>query len=353
MKSICWASKPECGKQKRIRQFSRDSRELKKILEILEIPPANWPLLQWPLCLCPTFGVRPAGLVRDPYARQGGVLNTRYLWRNLPYPFFPWFGREKPIKEKSHKGIWWSECPGSVPGINLGRPRDTRDVWADWCGQFQFKGQNVRGTDGTYGGTDGTFPRDRRDTHQGVSRQNSLCLLVFFFPHWSFWEPRKRLENFNSLSVLFLVRAGPLGNMQDILKKVLSWMSKKADVASPKAQQAWRSLSFVRDAENDTVSKICILEGGWGEGKIYGKLSKNVFFLGISMTVEFGNFANFIVRSFVVIWEALSFGCPRRGRTLREDVFLPLKHLLRNLSAFYKTLPSKNPSKNLVFTENP
>ena len=39
-----------------------------------------------------------------------------------------------------------------------------------------------------------------------------------------------------------------------------------------------------------------------------------------------------------------------RGRTLRKDVFQPSKHLL---GAFYKTLPSKNPSKNLVFTENP
>ena len=46
-----------------------------------------------------------------------------------------------------------------------------------------LKGQNVPGTDGTYHGTDGPCPRDRRDAHQGVSRQNSLCLLVFFFPH--------------------------------------------------------------------------------------------------------------------------------------------------------------------------
>ena len=44
-------------------------------------------------------------------------------------------------------------------------------------------------------------------------------------------------------------------------------------------------------------------------------------------------------------------GCTRRGgRTLRKDVFLPSWHLLR---AFYKTRPSKNPSKNLVFTANP
>ena len=38
------------------------------------------------------------------------------------------------------------------------------------------------------------------------------------------------------------------------------------------------------------------------------------------------------------------------GRTLRKDVFLPSKHLL---SAFYETLPSKNPSKNLVLLKTP
>ena len=38
-------------------------------------------------------------------------------------------------------------------------------------------------------------------------------------------------------------------------------------------------------------------------------------------------------------------GCTRGGRTLRKDVFLPSKHFL---SAFYKTLPFKNPSKNLL-----
>ena len=50
-----------------------------------------------------------------------------------------------------------------------------------------LKGQNVPGTDGTYHGTDGTCSRDRRNAHQGVSRQNSLCLLVFF-PHLWFRE---------------------------------------------------------------------------------------------------------------------------------------------------------------------
>ena len=46
----------------------------------------------------------------------------------------------------------------------------------------------------------------------------------------------------------------------------------------------------------------------------------------------------------------LNWGAREGGRTLRRDVFLPSKHLL---SAFYETLPSENPSKNLVFTENP
>ena len=51
--------------------------------------------------------------------------------------------------------------------------------------KYRFKGQNVRRIDGTYdgtfGGTDRTCPWDRRDPHQGVSRQNSLRSLVFFF----------------------------------------------------------------------------------------------------------------------------------------------------------------------------
>ena len=83
----------------------------------------------------------------------------------LPFCFFfgkveTDYGEQKTDKEKSHKGIWWWECPGSVPGINSGRPRHTRDVWADLCGNSHSRG--------------------RRDTNQGVSRQNSLCLLVFF-----------------------------------------------------------------------------------------------------------------------------------------------------------------------------
>ena len=38
--------------------------------------------------------------------------------------------RKKTDKEKSHKGIWRSGCPGGVPGTNSGRPRDTWDIWA-------------------------------------------------------------------------------------------------------------------------------------------------------------------------------------------------------------------------------
>ena len=71
-------------------------------------------------------------------------------------------------------GMPW-ERPGDKFGTSQGHPgRLGRFMW-----KFTFKGQNVRGTDGTDEGTDGTCPRDRWDTNQGVSRQNSLCLLVF------------------------------------------------------------------------------------------------------------------------------------------------------------------------------
>ena len=67
------------------------------------------------------------------------------------------------------------ECPEDKCGTSQGHPgRLGRFMW-----EFAFKGQNVRGTDGTDDGTDGTCPGDRRDTNQGVSRLNSLCLLVF------------------------------------------------------------------------------------------------------------------------------------------------------------------------------
>ena len=73
------------------------------------------------------------------------------------------------------------ERPGDKFGTSQGHPgRLGRFMW-----KFTFKGQNIHGTDRTYDGTDRTFPRDRRDTNQGVCCQNSLCLLVFFFPHHS------------------------------------------------------------------------------------------------------------------------------------------------------------------------
>ena len=74
-------------------------------------------------------------------------------------------------------GMPW-ERPGDKFGTSQGHPgRLGRFVW-----KFTFKGQNVRGTDRTDVGTDGTCPGDRWDRNQGVSRQNSLCLLVFSFP---------------------------------------------------------------------------------------------------------------------------------------------------------------------------
>ena len=59
---------------------------------------------------------------------------------------------------------------------------------------------------------------------------------------------------------------------------------------------------------NDNINKIYVLEGV-GEGKISGRSSKNAVFLGKFHDNKMWNFANFIVRNFVVIWEAPKEGC--------------------------------------------
>ena len=76
------------------------------------------------------------------------------------------YTEQKTDKEKSHKGIWWWECPGSVPGINSGHPRDSRDVWTDLCGNSHSRGRMSAGQTGQMTeqmghvhGTDGTQTR--------------------------------------------------------------------------------------------------------------------------------------------------------------------------------------------------
>ena len=102
------------------------------------------------------------------------------------------YGEQKTDKEKSHKGIWWWECPGSVPGMNSGRPRNTRDVWADLCGNSRSRGRmsagrtgQMTGQMGHVHGTDGTQTRG--------CPAKILCVYWFFFPH------RKRAESAFSL----------------------------------------------------------------------------------------------------------------------------------------------------------
>ena len=73
-----------------------------------------------------------------------------------------------------------SDAPEASQGQTRDVPGTPGTFGPDLMCKSILKGQNVPGTDGTYHGTDGTCPRDRRDAHQGVSRQNSLCLLVFF-----------------------------------------------------------------------------------------------------------------------------------------------------------------------------
>ena len=99
--------------------------------------------------------------------------------------------KKKPIKDNQIKELVVG-MPGSVPGIHSGTSQAHPGRLGRFMWKFEFKGQNVRGTDRAYDGTDGTCPRDRRDTQQGMSRQNSLCLLVFSFPNQCSSFPRKQ-----------------------------------------------------------------------------------------------------------------------------------------------------------------
>ena len=86
------------------------------------------------------------------------------------------YGEQKTDKEMSHKGIWWS---GSVPGINSGTSQEHPGQLGRFMWKLTFKGQNVRGTDGTDDGTDGTCPQDRWDTPGGVPPKFFMFIGLF------------------------------------------------------------------------------------------------------------------------------------------------------------------------------
>ena len=110
-----------------------------------------------------------------------------------------------------------------------------------------LKGRNVPGTDGTYHGTDGTCPRDRRDAHQGCPAK---ILYVYWFVLSPFRNTLFSWENSHEIStnsellparvnycvVVFLVRQGPFGSLQKHLRE-----------AKPGGFQTRVFLSFFRE----------------------------------------------------------------------------------------------------------
>ena len=137
------------------------------------------------------------GLAKD-WRRVGTGLAGFLAPSNAAIPEAPvYMERKKPIKKNQIKEFG-GRMPRRRPRDKLGTSQGHLGHWAWFMCKSILKGQNVPGTDGTYHGTDGTCPRDRRDAHQGVSRQNCLCLLVFFFPQfrraglWLQWHGRGR-----------------------------------------------------------------------------------------------------------------------------------------------------------------
>ena len=120
--------------------------------------------------------------------------------------------RKKPVgkktgKQRTHKGIWWSMCPGNVP----------RTVW----------GANP-GTSGTSCGTAGTIPRDKRDTSMGWLQSRSGGVPPNSFMFIGFSLPQ------TNLILLFAAKRKTL--KQKLKRKLEGWKSKqrkrKCDVQS-------------------------------------------------------------------------------------------------------------------------
>ena len=123
------------------------------------------------VCYC-LWGSHLGWCVREERAPRSAVHSSKSSFSK---------GREKKTIKKNHI----KEFGGRMPRRRLRDKLGTSQGHLGHLGlifvcKSMLKGQNVPGTDGTYHGTDRTCPRDRRDAHQGVSRQNSLCLLVFF-----------------------------------------------------------------------------------------------------------------------------------------------------------------------------
>ena len=148
---------------------------------------------------------------------------------------------KKPIKKNHIKEFGGgSERPGDKFGTSQGHPGHLgRSMW-----KFTFKGQKVRGTDGTDDGTDGTCPRDRRDTNQGVSRQNSLCLLVFFFPH--------RMAQLKTLSFLVFLEKGTEKSPQ---KKRIFYPYRTPKIPGKEGKNARKNKEFLARKENKEFQK--------------------------------------------------------------------------------------------------
>ena len=74
-------------------------------------------------------------------------------------------GDKKPIKKNHITEFGGQNTPEASQGQIRDVPGTPGMFGPMWT--FTFKGRNVRGTDGTYDGTDGTCAQDRWDTHQG------------------------------------------------------------------------------------------------------------------------------------------------------------------------------------------
>ena len=128
-------------------------------------------------------------------AEETGVSTCAVTYpRHLSRPFFEKaglslvrgkYGEQKTDKEISHKGIWRDGMPRERPGDKFGTSQGHPGRLGRFMWKFTFRGQNVRGTDGT-------CPRDRRDMSTGQMGHKPGCVPPKFFMFIGFSFPSKR-----------------------------------------------------------------------------------------------------------------------------------------------------------------
>ena len=92
---------------------------------------------------------------------------------------------KEETKKKNHKREFGGRNARKRPGINSGRFRDTRDIWADLCGNSNSRDRMSAGQTGHMTGQMGhVHGRDGTHTRGCIPPKFFMFIGFFFFPYF-------------------------------------------------------------------------------------------------------------------------------------------------------------------------